>query len=78
MYKIFQFEQQLVADPGSPQGGPTPQGGGRQHTYFPKFPKNFMKSKEFGHPLGVGGRGDVVVATFGSANGSFDIMEFFK
>ena len=33
------------------EGAPTPQGG-RQHTILPKFPKNHMKSKEFGLPGG--------------------------
>ena len=34
---------------------PTPPGGGgRQHTILPKFPKNYMKLKEFG-PATVGG-----------------------
>ena len=42
-----------AADPGFPWGGaPTPQGE-RQHTILPNFPKNCMKSKEFGHPGGV-------------------------
>ena len=35
-----------VADPGFPEGAPTPWG--RQHTILPKFPENCMKSKEFG------------------------------
>ena len=41
-----------VADPGFLQRGDanSPQGGGRQHTVLPKFPKNCMKLKEFGPP----------------------------
>ena len=34
-------------------GAPTPQGG-RQHMILPKFPKNYMKLKEFGPPGGGG------------------------
>ena len=41
-----------AADPGFPQGGRQLPGGGRQHTILPNFPKNCMKSKEFGHPGG--------------------------
>ena len=43
-----------VADPGFPRGGGTiPPRGGCQHTIFPNFPKNCMKLKEFGPPLGA-------------------------
>ena len=40
-----------VADPGFPRGGGanSPEGGGRQHEIFPKFPK---KLKEFEPPGG--------------------------
>ena len=45
-----------VADLGFPRGGGANSPGGRQHTILPKFPKNCMKSKEFGPPGGGGAR----------------------
>ena len=41
-----------MADPGFPRGGGANSPGGRQHTILPKFPKNWVKSKEFGPPGG--------------------------
>ena len=41
-----------VADPGFPRGGGANSPRGSQHTILPKFPKNCMKLKEFGHPGG--------------------------
>ena len=41
-------------DPGFPRGGGANSlGGGHQHMILPKFPKNCMKSKEFGPPGGA-------------------------
>ena len=37
-----------MADPGFPRGGGANSPGGRQHMILPIFPKNCMKSKEFG------------------------------
>ena len=37
-----------MADPGFPRGGGANSPGGCQHTILPKFPKNCIKSKEFG------------------------------
>ena len=44
-----------VADPGFSRGGGanSPGGGGRQHMILPKFPKNCMKLKDFGPPVGA-------------------------
>ena len=39
-----------------PGGGRQLPRGGRQHTILPNFPKNCMKSKEFGRPGGGGAR----------------------
>ena len=39
----------------SPGGGANSPGGGRQHTIWPNFPENCMKSKEFGRSGGGGG-----------------------
>ena len=40
-----------VADPGFPRGGGANSPGGCQHMILPKYPKNCMKSKEFGPPV---------------------------
>ena len=51
---LSKFSRQWRIQDFPKEGAPTPQGG-RQHTILPKFPKNCMKSKEFGPP-GVGAR----------------------
>ena len=37
----------------SPRWGANPTGGREQHTILPKFPKNWMKLKQFGRPRGA-------------------------
>ena len=52
---VFQMEiKQWRIQDFPEEGAPTPQGG-RQHTIFPNFSKNCMKSKEFGPGGGEGG-----------------------
>ena len=52
LYGTLQLWIQAHAPGFYPRRGRQLPGGARQHTILPKFPKNCMKLKEFGHPGG--------------------------